>query len=851
MLSSLALASSLLLPHASPAQGQLEQPPSRDPIQHLVRLPRTGSYSVDMTALDVVAWDGGRPSAVIVTDEELDHLRRAGVKAEVWIEDLASHYADRLQDPARQSRGMDPSTPGASWDPPFSQGSLAGNYTFPQIVSVLDQVRADYPDLVTAKVSIGTSVQGRHLWMIKVSDNPDEDESEPEVLIDALHHGREPQSMQSTMFFLAWLLESYGSDPVATYLVNEREIYFVPCVNPDGYEYNRFLAPNGGGLWRKNRRSNGGGLFGVDLNRNYPFQWATTGSTSDPASIVYHGPSPGSEPEVQAMIQLVAQREFRTALTVHSFANAWLAPLSWVMAEPADWDQIREIGEAAVERFGFTHAAVPVLLSEAGGTSLDYYLELHDIFTWAPEMGSSLDGFWPAQDRILPLAQESLTGYIGTAMAAGAWLRPEDLVFVDAGDGDGVFESGELVEVRPRLRNSGRGASSAITFALDVPAPGIVVADATAGSAAPFTTIEGASPMSFRIRPGTPDGTPITAIVTATEEGRPIVFREQIVVGQRVVASFNFEGASDEGWGFGTPNDAVIGLWTREDPHGNVDQPETDTTPGAGTRCWLTGNPLFPSLNLFFTTVTLGSTTLLSPAIDLSGAAEATVEFQRWFVARSVDVPAEEGLRIELSDDDGQTWVSARVIDPLGSGATRGWRLERLSIGDHVDLTSTVRLRVIATDVMNGSFIEAAIDDVVFRAVGDDSCPLPVRYCEVSPNGATSGSSVFAAGSQSLVENAFELAATGTPAFAFGIFFAGDQRDNAPLGNGRLCVGGSIVRAAVVQSDGAGFTAETIEFTSLSTPFLPGQTWNFQLWHRDTIGTGINTSDAVVVVFCP
>lgn len=826
-------------------------PPQAQPAQHLVQLSGVARRGLGGADLDVVAWDRGGPASAIVTDDELGELRGAGVKIELQIEDLEAYYAARLRDPARRVAEIDFTTPGSGWSPPFAQGGLAGNYTFAEIVGILDQLRTAYPDLISAKASIGTSVQGRDLWMVKVSDNADVDEDEPEVLIDALHHGREPQSMQSTLYFLAWLLESYGTDPLATYLVDEREIYFVPCVNPDGYEYNRLQAPGGGGLWRKNRRFNGGGSFGVDLNRNYPYQWATVGSSADPASIVYHGPSPGSEPEVQAMMQLVAQREFRTALTVHSFANAWLAPLGWSMSLPADWDQIREIGEAAIERFGFTHASVPVLLSEAGGSSLDYYLELHDIFTWAPEMGSSLDGFWPAQDRIQPLAAESLTGYVGTAMAAGAWLRPEELSFVDAGDGDGVFESGELVEVRARLRNSGREASGAIMFALEVPAPGIVVDAASSGSAAPFTTAEGATPMSFRIRPGTPDGTAITAIVTAMEDGRPIVFRDQIIVGQRVVASFDFEGASDEGWGIGTPNDAAIGHWVREDPHGNVDQPETDTTPGSGIRCWVTGNPLFPSLNLFFRNVTQGSTTLVSPAIDLSGAAEATVEFQRWFVARNVDVPTEEALRIELSDDDGQSWVSARVIDPLGSGATRGWRRERLDIGEHVDLSSAVRLRVIATDAMNSTFIEAAIDDVTFRAVGDADCPLPVRYCDVSPNGATDGSRIFAAGSQSIAENAFELAATGTPAFAFGIFFAGDARDNAPLGNGRLCVGGTIVRAAVVQGDGAGFTAETIDFTMLSTPVLPGQTWNFQLWHRDTIGTGINTSDAVEVVFCP
>ena len=131
-----------------------------------------------------------------------------------------------------------------------------------------------------------------------ISDNPETDEGEPEMRIDAMHHAREPQGMQTTLWFMLFLLENYGSDPLATYLVNEREMYFVPCVNPDGYEYNRINNPNGGGMWRKNRRDNGDGTFGVDLNRNYKAGWTApcAGSTNS-GSDTYKGPSAGSEPE--------------------------------------------------------------------------------------------------------------------------------------------------------------------------------------------------------------------------------------------------------------------------------------------------------------------------------------------------------------------------------------------------------------------------------------------------------------------------------------------------------------------------------------------------------------------------
>jgi hypothetical protein len=93
---------------------------------------------------------------------------------------------------------------------------------------VLDQIHAAYPAITTAKSSLGTTVEGRSLWMIKVSDNPAVDEAEPEMRVDAMHHAREPESMQCALWFLLYLVESYGTDPLATYLVNQRELYFVP-----------------------------------------------------------------------------------------------------------------------------------------------------------------------------------------------------------------------------------------------------------------------------------------------------------------------------------------------------------------------------------------------------------------------------------------------------------------------------------------------------------------------------------------------------------------------------------------------------------------------------------------------
>ena len=96
-------------------------------------------------------------------------------------------------------------------------------------------------------------------------------------------------------------------------------MFFVPCLNPDGYIYNEEEDPNGGGMWRKNRRDHpNSNNFGVDLNRNYSYGWGTTGISFTTNSDVYGGTGAFSEPETQALRWLVENYDFETACNAHS-----------------------------------------------------------------------------------------------------------------------------------------------------------------------------------------------------------------------------------------------------------------------------------------------------------------------------------------------------------------------------------------------------------------------------------------------------------------------------------------------------------------------------------------------------
>ncbi len=364
---------------------------------------------------------------VLAHDEDLVAIRALGLTATVEIHDLAAHYAQRLNAstaPGGQARSAAGAPYGQWLSPQLSQGGMGGYYTYAEIESVLDQMSAAYPNLLTPKVSIRTALQGRNIWMVKAGDNPGTDEDEPEMRIDAMHHAREPQGMQTTLYFLSYLLEEYGSDPLATYLLNEREIYLIPCVNPDGYEHNRSIAPGGGGLWRKNRRNNGGS-FGVDLNRNWSVGFGGRGSSSNRRSQIYRGPHAFSEPETRALRDLITREPVVAHIDFHSFGQMVLYPWGYTKKPSPDRDRFAALGDAMASAIVGTHGERYKLMSAAelyaaGGTALDWSYEEGGAYGFTIELrptGGS--GFVLPPEQIIPTCDEGLAAVLALAERVG------------------------------------------------------------------------------------------------------------------------------------------------------------------------------------------------------------------------------------------------------------------------------------------------------------------------------------------------------------------------------------------------------------------------------------------------
>jgi len=211
--------------------------------------------------------------------------------------------------------------------PPYD----SGYHTYDEMVTDVQAVAAAHPDIVSL-FSIGTTYKGRGIWTAKVSDNVAEDEAEPEVLFDGLHHAREHITLEQTIDLLHFLVDGYGSDAQVTEAVDSREVFIVFALNPDGAQYD--LTGDPYRAWRKNRQPTPGSTrIGTDLNRNYEYKWACCGGSSgSPKSSTYRGPKPFSAPETRALRDFVQSRvvggwqQIRTHITFHSNGRLVLWP---------------------------------------------------------------------------------------------------------------------------------------------------------------------------------------------------------------------------------------------------------------------------------------------------------------------------------------------------------------------------------------------------------------------------------------------------------------------------------------------------------------------------------------------
>lgn len=235
-----------------------------------------------------------------VTPREAEALESAGIVYTIQIKDLNDHYRD-------------------FWE------SKDAYHSYQEIVDLADSLADAFPD-ICMKVLYGTSLQGRELGALKISDNVNEDENEAEVLFDGGIHGDEIGCSENSIRFARDLCRKYGSDPEVTFLVDNREIWIYYMVNPDGRENMSRYNANG-----------------VDLNRDYGYMWDAWGSSTGAFSQI----------ETRALRNCSYENQFVVHTTYHSGTEYISCPWSYRPEPPPDMPHILHLAGIYSDESGY------------------------------------------------------------------------------------------------------------------------------------------------------------------------------------------------------------------------------------------------------------------------------------------------------------------------------------------------------------------------------------------------------------------------------------------------------------------------------------------------------------------
>lgn len=259
--------------------------------------------------------------------------------------------------------------------------------------------------------SIGKSLEGRDIWAIRISGDLANADTLPAAIFMGGHHAREHLSIEMPIYYIEYLLTEYANgNPRIQRLVNGRDLHFVPMVNPDGAEYD--ISTGSYKSWRKNRRQNGNGTYGVDLNRNYGYGWGGGGASTSPNSDTYRGPSAFSEPETQAIKKYVETHENITSLlSFHTYSQLILYPWGH-QYEGISNTRDKQVHEVMAKKMAEWNGYRPQQSSElyiASGDTTDWSYGEHKIISFTFELdpansGWGGGGFYPGA-QIIPEVQ--------------------------------------------------------------------------------------------------------------------------------------------------------------------------------------------------------------------------------------------------------------------------------------------------------------------------------------------------------------------------------------------------------------------------------------------------------------
>jgi choice-of-anchor B domain-containing protein len=383
--------------------------------------------------------------------------------------------------------------------------------------------------------------------------------------------------------------------------------------------------------------------------------------------------------------------------------------------------------------------------------------------------------------------------------------------------------------------------------------------------------------------PATPCGTQLRWYMSAQStngvtwfhpEGAPgNVFEAVSSYGSTAILTDAFEAAS--GWTGGVTGDtAAAGTWVRVDPVGTSAQPEDDHST-TGTLCWVTGQGVAGGA-VGAADVDGGYTTLQSPRFNLASSPNAIVSYWRWYSNSQGAAPNADVFTVDVSNNDGATWVNAETVGPAGAQTAGGWYFHQFRVADFVAPSATVRVRFRADDAGSGSVIEAAVDD--FR-IDDTACSGYAAFCFGDGSGIacpcgnagatgrgcanSTGSGALLAGSgvASIAADSLNLSASSMPATVSALYFQGTSQAASGMGtafgDGLRCASGSVVRLGTRTASAGAATYPSLGDLPVSVrgAVPAGATRTYQVWYRNAAAfctsDTFNLTNGLVVTWAP
>jgi hypothetical protein len=391
---------------------------------------------------------------IITNKDQIEKIKEKGFKVEITYYDIKEKF--------KKMTGIDPNNLELLRDFGFF-------FTYWEMIDTIQRLANNFPNLVRI-YDIGRSHQNRPLWCVKISDYPDSNENEPIVFFNAATHAREPMGVSILIYFMTYLLTNYdptNSENLITWLINNREIYFVPVMNPDGYVYN---SDSGGATanWRKNRRIIQSPYVGVDLNRNYGYKWAydDIGSSPNPSNEAYRGPERFSEPETRVVRDFMLSKKIRAQIDYHTYGRYNMYPWGYDTFTPPDVRTLKEVVDSF--RFYNNYSAsrtgqIAKVLYTANGSSVDWeYADtlwegIRKFITYAFTIEASINDFWYGWNDSAFIRQEcerNLGVNIYLTKVGGAFLELKNIRIDDFyGNQDNILNPGESAYIYLTIKN--------------------------------------------------------------------------------------------------------------------------------------------------------------------------------------------------------------------------------------------------------------------------------------------------------------------------------------------------------------------------------------------------------------